>query len=336
MDKDELKNRLDSLKAKFDLDRLRADITALQTESAAADFWQNHETASAKMKRLTSLQKELEEVEELEIMLELGDLREMAKRLDKLEVKTFLSGPYDRSDAIFAIHAGQGGVEAMDWAQMLQRMYQKYFEKKGWSFEILDQTFGEEAGVKSVTLKVSGEYVYGLLKREAGTHRLVRQSPFNADHLRQTSFAMVEVLPVLAEKAVDIKEEDLEWQFFRASSKGGQNVQKVSTAVRLKHQPSGLIVTCQTERYQAQNRKIALQILTAKLWAQAEEDREAKEKALRGGRTKATWGTQIRSYVLHPYKLVKDLRTGWETANAEAVLDGELDDLVEAEIKAVV
>lgn len=336
MDKEELKNRLNTLKTKLDPGKIKDEIKALEKESSTAEFWQDHEKASAKMKHLSALQKEIEEIEELELVLEMGDLPELEKKLDRLEIKTFLSKPYDRSGAILSIHAGQGGVEAMDWAQMLQRMYQKYFEKKDWAFEILDQTFGEEAGVKSVTLKVVGNYAYGFLKREAGTHRLVRQSPFNADNLRQTSFALVEVLPVLEEKTVEVKEEDLDWQFFRASSKGGQNVQKVSTAVRLQHRPTGLVVTCQTERYQEQNRKIALQILTAKLWAKAEEEKEEKERQLRGGRTKATWGTQIRSYVLHPYKMVKDVRTGFETANAEAILNGDLEEMIEAEIKAVV
>jgi len=182
---------------------------------------------------------------------------------------------------------------------------------------------------------VTGSYVYGYLKHEAGTHRLVRQSPFNADHLRQTSFALVEVLPQIEQTAVNIKEGDLDWQFFRASSQGGQNVQKVSTAVRLKHKPTGITVTAQSERYQEQNRKVALNLLQAKLWALAETRAKKERQELKKGRTKAAWGTQIRSYVLHPYKMVKDLRTKYETSQAEAVLDGDLDEFVEAEIKGL-
>jgi peptide chain release factor 2 len=265
------------------------------------------------------------------------EIKKLKKELAKVELETFLSGPYDKEDAILSIHAGQGGTEAMDWAQMLLRMYLRYGENRGWQVEIVDQTPGEEAGIKSATLMVTGPLAYGYLKGEAGTHRLVRQSPFNADRLRQTSFALVEVLPRIEETPeIKIKEDDLEWQFFRASTQGGQNVQKVATAVRLRHKPTDTTVTCQTQRYQEQNRKIALQLLQAKLWALAEARAKEEKKKLKGGRTKAAWGTQIRSYVLHPYKMVKDLRTGVETKEVDKVLDGELDDFVMAELKAKV
>lgn len=330
----DLKERLEVLKKKLDINNLKQQVEVIEKESARPDFWQNHEEASAKMKKMASLQKEIDEIESLEKFLAEAKEEETEKKLKELEIKTFMSGQYDRSDVIFSVHAGQGGTEAMDWTAMLKRMYLKYFDKKGWRYEIIDEVFGEEAGIKSVTIVVSGRYVYGYLKHEAGTHRLVRQSPFNADRLRQTSFALVEVLPQIeATPEVEVKDDDLEWQFFRASTQGGQNVQKVSTAVRLRHRPTGIVVTCQTQRYQEQNRKIALQLLRAKLWALTEARAKEERQRLKAGRTKAAWGTQIRSYVLHPYKMIKDLRTEYETADAGAVLDGDLDGFILAEVR---
>ncbi|MGB9911272.1 MAG: peptide chain release factor 2 [Microgenomates group bacterium] len=329
----DLKQRIEEIKRKLNFDQIFQEIQEIQRLSANPEFWQDHEEASKKMKRLADLQKEIEEIEKLENLVSLGKEQEAEKEIQKLELKTFLGGKYDSSGAIFSIHAGQGGTEAMDWAEMLKRMYLRYFEKRNWDYEIIDETPGEEAGIKSVTFKIDAPYAYGYLKHEAGTHRLVRQSPFNADRLRQTSFALVEVLPQLEEKEIEIKEEDLEWEFFRASSQGGQNVQKVSTAVRLRHKPTGIVVTSQSERYQAQNRKIALQILQAKLWQKEEEKRAEEERQLKQGKTKASWGTQIRSYVLHPYKMVKDLRTGYESNDPEAILNGEIDGFIEAEIR---
>jgi peptide chain release factor 2 len=222
----------------------------------------------------------------------------------------------------------------MDWAEMLLRMYLRYAERMGWKTDVVDQTKGEEAGVKSVTVQVYGTYAYGYLKGEVGVHRLVRQSPFNADKLRQTSFAEVEVLPEVEEAAgVEIKDDDLEWEFFRSSSQGGQNVQKVSTAVRIHHKPTGIIVTCQSQRFQEQNRKIALGLLRAKLWVLAEARVKAQEKELKGEHKTTGWGNQIRSYVLHPYKMVKDLRTQVESSNPDKILDGELDLFIAAELK---
>ena len=333
----ELRKRDDLIKQKLDFEGLRRQVREIEALSSHPEFWQDQQEAAEKMKKLSSLNKEINEIEELEKLLAAGETTGLEKKIAKLELQTFLCGKYDHLPAIFSIHAGQGGVEAMDWAAMLKRMYLRYFERRGWGYQIVEETLGDEAGIKSISLIIDGSYAYGCLKIAAGTHRLVRQSPFNADKLRQTSFALVEVLPKIESSSeVDINENDLETQFYHASSHGGQNVQKVSTAVRIKHKPTGITVSSQSQRYQEQNRKIALEILQAKLWALNEAKAKAEEQKLKGGRTQAAWGTQIRSYVLHPYKMVKDLRTGYETGDAQAVLDGELEGLVEAELRSVI
>jgi len=350
---EELVQRLEKLKKALNLADKGDRVKVLENQSADPSLWNDQDQAKQLMQELAETKKEIVRFEELagtvaalvelsrEAILDEDLKREVAraeKEMAKFELKSFLSGPYDAKGAIMAIHAGQGGTEAMDWVSMLLRMYLKYCEEKGWQTETLDSTAGEEAGIKSVTFRVEGAYAYGYLKGEAGTHRLVRQSPFNADNLRQTSFALVEVLPELAEvdlPDIEIKNDDVDWQFFRSSSKGGQNVQKVSTAVRLTHKPTGIMVTAQTERFQEQNREIALNLLRAKLWLLQKTKEENTKKDLKGNYRPASWGTQIRSYVLHPYKMVKDLRTGVETASPEAVLNGDLDEFIEAELKTI-
>lgn len=270
-----------------------------------------------------------------------GELEKEVERLEKeasqLEFETLLSGEYDHDNAIVTVFSGAGGTEAQDWVAMLFRMYQRWMEDHHYKTEIIDSSDGEEAGLKSVTVEVNGPYAYGYLKAEKGTHRLVRLSPFDSAHRRHTSFASVEVYPQVEDVgAIEIKPTDIEIETYRASSAGGQNVQKNATAVRIRHLPTGLVVTCQNERSQSQNRENALKVLRARLLDQQREAKEKEIMALKGSRVKAEWGQQIRSYVLHPYQMVKDHRTDYETGRTEDVLNGRLDEFIEAYLRSQV
>jgi peptide chain release factor 2 len=327
-------------------------LAELEKEVEAPNFWNDSSAAQKTMKVVSNLRDEVESwrkfqnhLHELEELSRLndeslrGELEEeisaLEKDLDKRSFTAMLSGKYDDGDALLAIHAGAGGTDSQDWAAMLERMYLRWAEARGYKTEILDRTDGEEAGLKSVTIAIDGKYAYGYLRSEKGVHRLVRLSPFDAAHRRHTSFALVEILPQVAmdEADIEINPSDLKMDVFRSSGAGGQNVQKNATAIRLTHIPTGIVVTCQNERSQLQNRENALRVLRARLLEMKRAEKDQEIAVLRGEYTKAEWGSQIRSYVLHPYQMVKDHRTEYETGNTQAVLDGDLDAFMEVYLR---
>jgi len=342
-------------RSSFDLDAKQRELTTLRERAAAPDLWEDPDRARRVMRRMAAVEGDLGEVDRLsrhlsdletlnELALEEEDdatatevgqgLTTLTREVDDLEVLALLSGEHDDRDAIATIHPGAGGTESQDWAEMLWRMETRWAERRGFKVTVNDYQEGDEAGIKSVTLTIEGPRVYGLLSAEAGTHRLVRISPFDQARRRHTSFAALDVIPVLDEEdAPEIDESDLRIDIYRSSGPGGQGVNTTDSAVRVTHLPSGIVVAVQNERSQLANKTIALKILAARLAERARKEREQQLAALRGERGEIAFGNQIRSYVLHPYQMVKDHRTGVETGNVQAVLDGDLDRFVAAELR---
>jgi peptide chain release factor 2 len=343
-----------SIEAVLDLDKLRTQIADLEEQASAPDLWNDQAKAQAVTSKLSGLQAELNRfstlnrrLEDVEVLFELGqaesdadtlaevqgELIDVSKAVGELEVRTLLSGEYDAREALVSLRAEAGGVDAADFAEMLLRMYTRWAERHGYPTEVYDTSYAEEAGIKSATFTVKAPYAYGTLSVEQGTHRLVRISPFDNQGRRQTSFAAVEVVPVIEQTDhVDIPEDELRVDVYRSSGPGGQGVNTTDSAVRITHLPTGIVVSCQNERSQIQNRASAMAVLQAKLLQRRREEDQARMDALKDD-SSGSWGNQMRSYVLHPYQLVKDLRTNYETGNTTAVLDGDIDEFIEAGIR---
>lgn len=339
------------------IERAKADLGDLRIQMEYDGFWDDHEKAQKITQKCNTLERKIENFEKLQSLLEdtielielsleegddssneeiLADAEAFKKQLEAEKLKSLLTGEYDNSNAIVTLHAGAGGTEAQDWSQMLYRMYNKYADTHGFKVDLLDWLDGDEAGIKSASFMVEGENAYGFLKSEAGVHRLVRVSPFDASGRRHTSFAAVEVMPELADDVeVEIRPEDIEMQVYRSSGAGGQHINKTSSAVRLKHIPTGIVVSCQTQRSQFQNKDYCMKMLRAKLVEIQEREHLEKISDIKGDQLKIEWGSQIRSYVFMPYTLVKDVRTGCETGNVQAVMDGDLDAFINAYLKAL-
>ncbi|MEY2989892.1 MAG: peptide chain release factor 2 [Actinomycetota bacterium] len=343
-----------NLERVFDSETTQAEVSDLERQASAPDLWDDQANAQRVTSRLSFLQGEVRRisalksrVEDIPVLFELaeaendasaladavGELESLEKDISDLEVRTLLSGEYDEREALVTIRSEAGGVDAADWAEMLMRMYLRYCERHGWPTEVYDTSYAEEAGIKSATFAVKAPFAYGTLSVEQGTHRLVRISPFDNQGRRQTSFAGVEVIPVVEQtESMDIPEDDLRIDVYRSSGPGGQGVNTTDSAVRITHIPSGIVVSCQNERSQLQNKATAMGILQAKLLERRRQEEQAKIDALKGDST-GSWGNQMRSYVLHPYQMVKDLRTEEETGNTQAVLDGEIDSFVASGIR---
>jgi len=345
------------LRTVFDLPKKQDIIKKLKKETEQSNFWDNKDRAIEATQELSQIEEDINSFLKLkndlndffEITKEIEDekalekeAKEIEQRLKEKETEIFLSGKYDSKNAILSIFAGAGGRDSQDWATMLLRMYERYIEKNGWKIKILNESFGEgggpdgRVGIKAVTMEIKGKFSFGILKKESGTHRLVRISPFSTQKLRHTSFAQVEVIPDISDKEmleIKIKPEEVKMDTFRSSGAGGQNVNKRETAVRLVHIPTGITVSCQSERLQSLNRQKAMKVLIGRLYQLRETKEEKKLQKIRGEKIDPSWGHQIRSYVLHPYKLVKDLRTKVETSNVEAVMNGDLDEFITAQIK---
>lgn len=349
----ELRGRIAHVGEFLKVEERRGELAALEAKMAAPDFWDDKEAAQATVAALSGCrnviepyQKVVAGFEDLTVGIELAaedeeflkeaeiSCRRLQKALDKLEVMSFLSGQFDRNNLYFSIHAGAGGTESCDWANMLLRMYRRFFERRGWKEETIDLQPGDEAGVKSVTLHVTGEFSYGYMKGEKGVHRLVRISPFDSNARRHTSFCSVDVFPELDDDIdIEIDETQLRVDTYRSSGAGGQHVNTTDSAIRITHLPTGIVVSCQNERSQHKNRATAMKMLKAKLYEYEEEKRRNEADAIRGEKVENGWGSQIRSYVLQPYQMVKDLRTDIETSDTAGVLDGDLDQFIEAFLK---
>ncbi|MGB9780556.1 peptide chain release factor 2 [Caldanaerobacter sp.] len=354
----EVEQMLDEVKemgVSLDVEGIKKEIEDIERKMSDPSFWSDLKKSQELSKRQKALKELLEEYESLlarcedlytliELGLEEGDesiaeevekeYKELKKEVENLKIRTLLNGPYDKNNAILSIHAGSGGTEAQDWAEMLLRMYTRWANDKGFEVEMLDYLEGEEAGIKSATLLIKGPFAYGYLKGESGVHRLVRISPFDAAGRRHTSFALVEVIPELEDDIeIEIRPEDLKIDTFRASGAGGQHVNKTESAVRITHLPTGIVVSCQNERSQIQNRETAMKMLKAKLLDLMMKERKEKIEDLKGEHREAAWGNQIRSYVFQPYTLVKDHRTNYEEGNVNAVMDGEIDGFINAYLK---
>ena len=349
-----LTNTMASIETVLDLPALRAQVEDLEAQASAPDLWDDQVKAQKVTSKLSFVQGELRKfgalrgrLDDLPVLFELADdagdeearadalkeLESVQAAIDEMEVRTLLSGEYDSREAFVSIRSGAGGVDAADWAEMLLRMYTRYCERHGWSYEVNDTSYAEEAGIKSATFHVQAPYAYGTLSVEQGTHRLVRISPFDNQGRRQTSFAEVEVIPVVEQTDhIDVPEDELRIDVYRSSGPGGQGVNTTDSAVRITHLPTGIVVSCQNERSQLQNRASAMAVLQSKLLERRRQEEQAKMDALKGD-TAGSWGNQMRSYVLHPYQMVKDLRTEEETGNTAAVLDGEIDAFVESGIR---